>query len=85
MRDFWIEVDIDGRRTKLRGGPRSKGGEMSLTIYAKNTHNESEEILHVKCSTINGIRVAKVFGVDKTITSEIRAASNLIKLRKLDA
>ena len=26
MRNFWIDVDIDGRKTLLSGGPRTKDG-----------------------------------------------------------
>ena len=26
MRNFWIDVDIDGRKTRLSGGPKSKDG-----------------------------------------------------------
>lgn len=32
VRNFWIEADIDGRKTKLAGGPRCKDGGIELTI-----------------------------------------------------
>ena len=33
MRNFWIEVKIDGRKTLLKGGPKSKTGGFELTLY----------------------------------------------------
>ena len=36
-RNFWIEGSIDGRKTKLKGGPRSaKGGFSMLVKQRKN-------------------------------------------------
>lgn len=36
VRNFWIEADIDGRIAKVTGGPRSKDGGFTLTIYMRN-------------------------------------------------
>ena len=36
VRNFWIEAAIDGRKTRLRGGPVSKDGGFSLTIYQRS-------------------------------------------------
>ena len=35
-RNFWIEADIDGRKTELAGGPRRKDGGFSMVIYMRN-------------------------------------------------
>lgn len=35
-RNFWIEANIDGRKTDLRGGPRSKDGGFDMTIYIRD-------------------------------------------------
>lgn len=35
-RNFWVEADIDGRKTELAGGPRSKGGGFAMNIYMRN-------------------------------------------------
>lgn len=31
-RNFWLDTNIDGRKTDLSGGPRNKEGGMSLTL-----------------------------------------------------
>jgi len=36
VRNWWIEADIDGRRTELSGGPRAKTGGFTLRIYQRN-------------------------------------------------
>lgn len=35
MRNFWIEGEIDGRTTKLTGGPVRKDGGFDLTVYQR--------------------------------------------------
>lgn len=36
IRNFWIDVDIDGRKTRLSGGPKSKDGGFSMTICQRD-------------------------------------------------
>jgi len=36
VRNFWIEADIDGAKTMLSGGPRSKDGGFYLTIKQRD-------------------------------------------------
>ena len=38
-RNFWIDVDIDGRRTRLQGGPISKEGGFTLTVRMRDNGN----------------------------------------------
>ena len=39
VRNFWIEGRIDGRESAFEGGPVSKDGGFSLTIYQRNNKN----------------------------------------------
>lgn len=36
VRNFWIRADIDGRKTVLAGGPRSRDGGFDLTISQRD-------------------------------------------------
>jgi hypothetical protein len=36
VRNFWVEVEIDGRKTKFAGGPRSKDGGLRVTIKQRH-------------------------------------------------
>ncbi|MHB9019374.1 MAG: hypothetical protein ACYC3G_00650 [Minisyncoccota bacterium] len=46
MRNFWIEGEVDGRKTVLTGGPRSKDGGFTLTVFIKD-HGTSRKALQV--------------------------------------
>lgn len=47
VRNFWIEVEIDGRTTKLAGGPQSKDGGFVLTIKQRSKGSIIEP-LHIQ-------------------------------------
>ena len=36
VRNWWIEVEIDGRKTKLQGGPQAKDGGFTLTVRQRD-------------------------------------------------
>ena len=36
MRNFWIECEIDGKKTKLASGPRAKDGGFELTVKVRS-------------------------------------------------
>lgn len=36
VRNFWIEATIDGRGSKLEGGPRAKDGGFDLKIFQRD-------------------------------------------------
>lgn len=36
VRNFWAEIDIDGRQTTLEGGPRGRRGEFEATFYIRD-------------------------------------------------
>ena len=36
MRNFWLELNIDGKKTPFEGGPKAKDGGFSLRILVRN-------------------------------------------------
>ena len=64
MKNFWVEVEIDGRKTKLRGGPRGKTGGMKVRIFA-NDKEESKEIVTVNCYS----KAGRLYVITETITN----------------
>lgn len=46
-RNFWISADIEGRKTKLEGGPRSKDGGFTLSIK-QMVNGERMEVLNIE-------------------------------------
>lgn len=48
MRNFWAEIEIDGRKTVLKGGPANKFGGMTIRLYQRD-NGESVNVLNVSC------------------------------------
>ena len=46
MRNFYMKSKVDGRKTSLTGGPRSRDGGMVITLFQKEK-GESVEVLSV--------------------------------------
>jgi hypothetical protein len=36
IKNFWIEAEIDGRKTKWKGGPVRPNGGFRLTVYMRD-------------------------------------------------
>ena len=36
VRNFWVDANIDGRKTELQGGPASKEGGMKVVIKQRD-------------------------------------------------
>ena len=45
IRNFYIECEIDGRKSKLTGGPRAKDGGFNLIVYQRS---DGKKIVAVK-------------------------------------
>ena len=63
MRNFWIEANIDGRKTKLMGGPRSKTGGLRLQIRMRDS---GQSILACKavCTECGGDLIIMLYDKD---------------------
>lgn len=42
VRNFWIELDVDGKKTKVATGPRSKDGGFTAKILMRENGSISE-------------------------------------------
>lgn len=51
VRNFWIEVEIDGRKTKLTGGPVGKNGGMRINLYQRS-NGEITKPLSINCYAV---------------------------------
>lgn len=65
VRNFWIEAEVDGRSTKLKGGPQGKFGGMVIKLYQRKD-GEIALAARIDC-TSDG----------QTLFTEIRAAQPL--------
>lgn len=53
IRNFYLKADIEGKETKLTGGPRGKNGGMSVVITQRNK-NGIEEAVRIECFEVDG-------------------------------
>jgi hypothetical protein len=73
VRNFWLSAEIDGRKTSLDGGPRSKDGGMNLVIY-QNHAGVPFKVLEVRCGP-------QLSDLDTLITSVYDYQDNVEVLR----
>lgn len=66
VRNFYVEANIDGRKTPLGGGPVSKTGEMIVRLYQRNEGALTDAIL-IECEEHFGFLVTKVFDKDRNL------------------
>lgn len=69
VRNFWIEADIDGRRTELHGGPVRKDGGFDLRIYVRD-NGSSKLALVIEGYEIDGNLRLNVWPKIEKLTSE---------------
>lgn len=43
-RNFWIEAEVEGRKTSLAGGPRSKDGGMDILLTVREDGGISDAV-----------------------------------------
>lgn len=53
VRNWWIEVEIDGRKTKLCGGPQSKDGGFTLKIHQRDKGGIIPDVLSISGDAAN--------------------------------
>lgn len=61
IRNFWVEGTIDGRESRMTGGPISKTGGLNLTIYQRE-NNAITTAFEIECkATYSGTLVTSIF------------------------
>lgn len=63
VRNFWVQGQVDGRRSQISGGPRARDGGLALTLYQRRK-GAVETALRVNCSA----------STDGTLTLEVEPA-----------
>ena len=65
IRNFHIKADIDGRKTPLKGGSKSKDGSFSLSIYQRKDGRPERVIEVTGFADSNGILTTHVASQNK--------------------
>lgn len=71
VRPFYVEAEIEGRVTPVKGGPKSKHGSIHTEVFQRN-QGEIDHILTIKQASVkeNGKHILKTQVID-TETQEI--------------
>lgn len=70
VRNFWVDANIDGRKTELSGGPASKEGGMRITIKQRE-EGSIVTALRVYCYEVDGELVTDVFNGDHELVATL--------------
>jgi hypothetical protein len=49
VRNFYINAEVDGRRSRISGGPRARDGGMTLTLYQRRSGGVAT-VLILRCN-----------------------------------
>lgn len=60
VRNFWVDVEIDGRKTRLEGGPRSRFGGFEAEINQREDGLVTTPI-KIKGIELNGELITRVY------------------------
>lgn len=79
VRNFWVNAEIDGQKTELSGGPRSKDGGMYIELMMRNDGG-IVNVLRITCSAYEDgelrVRVSKPH-VPDSVKSELEVYTTL--------
>lgn len=64
IRNFWIEASIDGRETKVTGGPRGKRDGFDLRIFMRNEGQVEQAVYISGWANSEGQLILEVDPVD---------------------
>ena len=62
-RNFWIEAEVEGRKTSLAGGPRSKDGGMDVFLTVREDGGIREAV-RIVCRSDGDKNTIMVWGPD---------------------
>ena len=70
IQNFYIDCEIDGRESKLTGGPKAKDGGFSLTIYQRSEGKK-----------ITALKVAGNVRINGTLALNLWKRDNMLLIR----
>lgn len=47
VRNFWLELQVDGRETKIATGPKPADGDFSIVIRIRENGEVSDKTVHI--------------------------------------
>lgn len=66
VRNFYLEAEIDGRKTGLHGGPQGKKGGMQIHLYQRDK-GQIKEVASIWCYEKDGTLRSEIFHNDTSL------------------
>lgn len=63
LRNFWLEAEIDGRKTQLAGGPKNRTGGMTTKVYVRD-QGTSVLACKIVCRECKGDLIIRIYDKD---------------------
>lgn len=60
VRNFWVESQVDGRRTPIKGGPARKDGGLDLQLFQREDGAITQPI-EIQCKEEDQRLITKVY------------------------
>lgn len=48
VRNFWLELSVDGKQSRVDTGPRAKDGGFDLIVYVREDGDISDKSVHLR-------------------------------------
>ncbi len=67
IRNFWIELEVDGRSKRIETGPKTGTGGFDMVIRLRENGTTSDKYMHIRGNSYNGkleIRATECNGKD---------------------
>lgn len=64
VRNFWMDAEIDGRESRLSGGPQSKDGGLFVTFKQRHKGSVTDALTIHAVSSADGSLALQVFDAD---------------------
>ena len=61
VRNFYLEADIDGMKTKVASGPKAKDGGMTVYLHQRDDGDIVHNALKIRCTERDGKLLTEVF------------------------
>lgn len=68
LRDFWVDLDVDGYAQTVARGPKQRGGGFSLDIRVAS-HGMSKRLLHITGAHLQNGKNRVIIELDRSLTA----------------
>jgi hypothetical protein len=83
VRNFWIDLQVDGRQSDIMTGPRRSDGGFDMYVYIRN-RGAVEQLLRIKgqCVGSDSLELCIADGEGRSVATYTRAANPPPRVRR---